>query len=145
MSEWIYWLIMAGVVVIFELLTGTFYLLMIAIGLACGAVAAWMGLSQPAQMAVAAIVGVMATLILRNSRFGKFQKSDAARDPNVNIDIGQAVDVDQWHDGRARVMYRGAQWDVELAEGEPEHPGRHVIREVRGNRLIVSHCGSSQP
>jgi membrane protein implicated in regulation of membrane protease activity len=138
MSEWIYWLVMAGVVVIFELLTGTFYLLMIAIGLACGAVAAWMGVSQPTQMAVAAVVSVVATLVLRNSRFGKFQKSDAARDPNVNIDIGQPVDVDQWHDGRARVMYRGAQWDVELAAGEAPHPGRHVIREVRGNRLIVS-------
>jgi hypothetical protein len=37
----------------------------------------------------------------------------------------------------ARVMYRGAMWDVELAPGQAAAPGVFTIREVRGSRLIV--------
>ncbi|MFS2021308.1 NfeD family protein, partial [Massilia sp. CT11-108] len=39
MAEWMGWLVAAGVLVILELFTGTFYLLMIAIGLAAAAIA----------------------------------------------------------------------------------------------------------
>jgi hypothetical protein len=41
-------------------------------------------------------------------------------------------------DGKARVMYRGAMWDVELEAGAAAQPGSFIIREVRGNRLIVA-------
>ena len=40
MADWTWWLALAGALVIFELFTGTFYILMIAIGVACGAIAA---------------------------------------------------------------------------------------------------------
>ncbi|WP_428717395.1 NfeD family protein [Undibacterium curvum] len=43
MSAWTIWCIAAGVVVSLELLTGTFYLLMIALGLAAAAVVAFFG------------------------------------------------------------------------------------------------------
>jgi membrane protein implicated in regulation of membrane protease activity len=46
--------------------------------------------------------------------------------------------VAQWQAGVARVSYRGALWDVELLSGADARPGLFVIREVRGNRLIVS-------
>ncbi|MDB5838072.1 MAG: NfeD family protein, partial [Herminiimonas sp.] len=38
----------------------------------------------------------------------------------------------------ARAIYRGAAWDVDLAAGEIAQPGIFIIREVRGNRFIVS-------
>jgi membrane protein implicated in regulation of membrane protease activity len=123
MADWVMWLIAAGVVVALELFTGTFYLLMIAIGLLAGALLAF--------------VGIVATVLLRRSRYGKAEKRDAARDPNVNMDIGQSVNVPAWQDGTARVMYRGAMWDVELAPNAAPVPGVFRIVEVRGSRLIV--------
>ena len=137
MADWISWFVMAGVVVILELFTGTFYLLMIAIGIAFGGVSALYGLSPALQTTVAAIVGVIATGVLHRSRFGRPHRVDSARDPNMNMDIGQTVDVPQWHDGSARVLYRGALWDVSLAPGAPPEPGKFTIREVQGSRLIV--------
>ena len=38
MADWINWLVAAGVLVVLELFTGTFYLLMMAIGLGFGEV-----------------------------------------------------------------------------------------------------------
>jgi membrane protein implicated in regulation of membrane protease activity len=139
MSDWSYWLAAAGVTVILELFSGTFYLLMIAIGLVAGAVAAFLGLGEVAALLIAAVVGVAATFVLRRSRYGKQQQRvQAERDPNVNLDIGQTVNVPAWQDGAARVMYRGALWDVELAPGSTAAPGPYTIREVRGSRLIVA-------
>ena len=138
MADWMNWLASAGVLVILELLTGTFYLLMIAIGLAVGAGAALLGWSAPWQTITAAVVGLIATGLLHRSRFGRPAKRDATRDPNVNIDIGQSLQVDAWHAGRARVRYRGAQWDVQLGPGAEEKPGRFKIVEIQGCHLIVA-------
>jgi membrane protein implicated in regulation of membrane protease activity len=142
MNHTIAWFLAAGLVLILELFTGTFYLLMTALGIAAGGLAALAGVSVPWQAAVAAVVGIAATLLLRRSRFGKPARMDAARDPNVNLDIGQRIGVDRWSGGCARVMYRGALWDVELAPGFVP-PGDaivhsiYIICEVRGSRLIV--------
>jgi membrane protein implicated in regulation of membrane protease activity len=138
MQIWMEWLIAAGVLVILELFSGTFYLLMIAIGLGFGALAALAGASGPVQAIVAGIVGVLATGLLHRSRFGKPAKTNAARDHNVNLDIGQRVSVPAWQDGKARVMYRGALWDVELGQGAMPQAGDFKIVEVQGSRLIVS-------
>lgn len=143
MADWSYWLAAAGLTVILELFSGTFYLLMIAIGLAAGSAAALLGFGEAVQLLVAALVGAGATVALRRSRYGKQQERvDAARDPNVNLDIGQTVHVPEWQDNAARVMYRGALWDVELdtsvAPGVVAAPGQYTIREVRGSRLIVA-------
>jgi membrane protein implicated in regulation of membrane protease activity len=138
MSDWMMWLIGAGFLVILELVSGTFYLLMLAIGMTAGALTAMARIDLPGQTLVAALVGVIATLLLRRSRWGRTRRSDAASNPDINIDIGQSVHVPAWQDRAARVMYRGAMWDVELAPGVPEHPGTFRISEVRGSRLIVS-------
>ncbi|MCC6071038.1 NfeD family protein [Massilia sp. GCM10020059] len=138
MNDWVLWLIMAGVLVVLEMFTGTFYLLMIAIGLGFGALAALFGMSVPAQTIVAAVVGVIATGVLHRSRFGHPAKQNPARDHNVNIDIGQRLTVAEWQGGKARVMYRGALWDVELGQGAIAEAGSFKIVEVQGNRLIVA-------
>ena len=147
MTDWIAWFGLAGALVILEMFTGTFYLLMIGVGLAAGGIAALVGVGAALQLAVAAVVGIIATYALRRSRWGKISTSDASRDPNVNLDIGQTLSVEAWNGEEqgvrtARVMYRGAMWDVELADGASARPGSYVIREVRGSRLIVAHSGS---
>jgi membrane protein implicated in regulation of membrane protease activity len=138
MADWMGWLVMAGVLVILELFTGTFYLLMIAIGLAIGGVVALAGTSMPLQAIAAAVVGVLATGLLHRSRFGRPGRTDAQRDRNVNLDIGQRVTVPAWDNGRARVMYRGALWDVELTQGIAPRAGEFRIVEVHGSRLVVA-------
>lgn len=142
MTDWMIWLVLAGVVIILEMFTGTFYLLMLGIGLAAAAAVALAGMASPWQFITAAVVGSLATFALRRSRFGKRPGPDAARDPNVNLDIGQAITIDNWNTvqgaSTARAIYRGAAWDVDLAAGEIAQPGIFIIREVRGNRFIVS-------
>ncbi len=138
MADWMNWLVLAGALVILEMFTGTFYLLMIAIGLAVGGAAALLGASLAMQTVSAAVVGIIATFVLRRSRLGNPTATDATRDPSVNMDIGQQVAVPGWSDGVARVMYRGAQWDLELAPGARPESGNFKIVEVRGSRLVVS-------
>lgn len=142
MTDWAIWFVLAGALIVAELFTGTFYLLMIALGVAAGGGAALAGALVEWQLLAAAAVGIAAVLLLRRSRFGRLRKSDAATDPNVILDIGQSVDVAAWqqHGSQhvARVPYRGALWDVELQAGHHAVPGAFVIREIRGSRLIVA-------
>ena len=139
MADWIGWLACAGVLVILELFTGTFYLLMIAIGLAAGSLVALAGAGLPLQAIAAGAVGVIATGLLHRSRFGRrLEAGVATRDRNVNLDIGEHVTVPAWDNGRARVMYRGALWDVELGQGATPRAGEFRIVEVLGSRLVVA-------
>ena len=137
MTSWMLWLALAGALTILELFSGTFYLLMLAVGMLAGALAAFAGATEAVQLLVAAAVGAAATALLRRNRP---RRTDAAHDPNINLDIGQTLHVPHWHadHGTARVMYRGAMWDVDLEPGAVPRPGQFVIREIRGSRLIVS-------
>ena len=143
MAEWTMWFVLAGVMVALEMLAGTFYLLMIGIGLMAGGIAALAGVIIPQQLAVAAIIGVLTTVVLRQGKHGRLAQRNVARDPNVNLDIGQSLRIETWSQASdsvlvTRALYRGAEWDVELERGCEARPGMFVIREVRGNRLIVA-------
>jgi membrane protein implicated in regulation of membrane protease activity len=139
MEHALLWFGVAGLTVVLELSTGTFYLLMVALGMSAGGLAALAGWDWPWQLVAAAIVAAVAVGILRRSKFGRRIKADVTRDPSANLDIGQRLHVDAWQgDGLARVMYRGAEWDIELLPGQAAHAGWFEIREVRGNRLIVT-------
>lgn len=138
MLDWMVWFGLAGIVVICELFTGTFYLLMIALGFAAGGVAALLGVGFELQVMVAAAVGANTAYLLRNSRFAKSRKTSASRDPNINLDIGQVLRVEKWEDSHARVMYRGALWDIDLAPGSHAESGEFVISEMRGSHLVVT-------
>lgn len=136
MSGWIWWMVLAFGLLILELVTGTFYLLVIAVALAAAGVADLAGASFTVQLVVAATIGLAGSLWLRRSRFGR---PGAEADALQNLDVGQVVRIDSWAGGTtARASYRGAQWDVQLAAGEPAVPGEFVIRAVQGNRLVVA-------
>ncbi len=147
MTDWMMWFVLAGILVILEMFTGTFYLLTIAIGCGAGGLAAVASANSASQFLAAAIVGIIAVYGLRHSRLGRLSKRDATRDPNVNLDIGQTLFVDNWSAAAgeipvARVQYRGAMWDVELQHGSVAIPGTFVIREVRGSHLVVANSDS---
>jgi membrane protein implicated in regulation of membrane protease activity len=133
-----WWWIATGIAVAAELATGTFYLLMLALGLGAAAIAAHLGAGLSAQLVTAAVVGGGAVTLWRwhLSKNPKAPRAEADRD--VNLDVGERVHVSQWAaDRTARVQYRGATWTARYAgTGDPQ-PGEHVIRAVEGNRLIV--------
>lgn len=142
MADWVLWLIAAGVMVAVEIFSGTFYLLVLALGCVAGGLIALAGWGQALQFAGAGTAGAIATLLLAKSRFGMKKRLSPARDPSVNLDIGKVLAVHEWQTGaggirRARVSYRGAMWDVELVGKAEAHPGLFVIREIRSNCLMV--------
>lgn len=133
------WWVAAGVLVAIELATGTFYLLMMAFGLAAAAIAAHVGLSGTAQITVAAIVGGGATALWHWRRYREPRSAPAAENRDVNLDIGAHVHVGTWAaDGTTRVQYRGSEWSARLAPGATAAPGEHVITAVEGNWLVLT-------
>lgn len=138
MDESTMWWLMAAALVALELFTGTFYLLMLAVGLAAGALAAHLGLSFSGQLVAAALVGAAAVVI------GHLQRRKRKGDPSVrslrsvNLDIGETLHVDNWQpDGTASVRYRGAQWTAVLEQGQVAETGNYRVTELLGNRLKV--------
>ncbi len=135
-STW--WWIAAGALVVGELATGTFYVLMLAIGCVFGALAGYATPSFFAQVVVAVLVGGAAVLTWDRKRKRGPARVSAAANRDINLDIGEPVQVDGWNaDGTARVPYRGSAWNVRyIGDGAPV-PGPHVIAEVRHNELAL--------
>jgi len=132
------WWIVAGVAIAVELATGTFYLLMIALGLAAGAVAAYLGLAFAAQVVVAALIGGGATAAWHWQRFKQPRSAPSRENRDVNLDIGESLHVNAWaDDGSARVQYRGSAWTARLAPGAARQFGEHRIVAVEGNWLVL--------
>ncbi len=138
MTDSTLWWLAAGVLVAAELTTGTFYLLMLAGGLAAGALAAHSGLGATAQVVIAALVGGGAVLAWHLLRPHPQAGQDAQANADVNLDIGETVQVSAWQpDGSTQVKYRGAQWQAVPREGSAPSSGAHRIVEVRGSQLIL--------
>ena len=138
------WWIAAGVAVAAELATGTFYLLMIALGLFAGAIAAHLGLAQPLQVFIAAIIGGGATAVWHWRRSRQPKAAPVRTNHDVNLDVGERVIVRAWvEDGTARVQYRGSAWTARLAPGARPTSGEHRIVAVEGNWLVLEPVASN--
>jgi len=132
------WWIVTGVLVAVELATGTFYLLMLAVGAGAAAVAAHFGVGFNGQLLAAAVVGGGAVAGWHFKRRAMPVAAAAGENRDVNLDIGETVSVTAWDgDGAAQVSYRGASWSVRYAGSGTPQPGMHVIRAVDGNRLLL--------
>ena len=130
------WAILGLALVIIELLTGTFYLLMLGIAAFGAALAAWLGQPFGVQAVVMAVVSAAGCYGVHVYRARNSTQQMAS------IDAGQPASFESWVDraaGRARVFYRGAPWDAQV-EGEPApEPGATVyVIAANGNTLKVS-------
>ncbi len=136
MADSTLWWLLAGAAVAVEMLTGTFYLLMLAVGAVAGALVAHMGGSLTTQIVVAALVGGGAVAAWHAVRSRQGGAADA--DNNIDFDAGEAVHVDAWSgDHTTTVRYRGTTWTAVPAEGTPQGTGPHRVREISGSRLVV--------
>ena len=130
------WLIAGIVLIVAELLTGTFYLLFLGIAALLGAAAAFLGAPLWVQAVVVAIGAVAGVIWVNRHR----QSIDQA--PMASLDAGQPVAFEGWiseADRVARVRYRDADWDARVsgecagAQGELLY-----ITAVTGNLLEVT-------
>ena len=135
LSTW--WWVACGLLVAAEMVTGTFYLLMLALGLAAAAVAAHAGLSFAAQLVVAAVVGGGAVTALEIKR-RRTVSPPASANPDMNLDVGGQVQVEDWAaDGTANVNYRGAVWAARWVGSTPPAAGSATIHAIEGSRLLL--------
>lgn len=135
---WIWFGLMA-LALIGEVLTGTFYLLVVAVGFAVAALVALAELTVALQIVACAVAIAIAMVVLRKTGVLKKREVNASTNANVNMDIGQTMTVEAWTAQRtARVWYRGTHWEAELAADATPAPGVFVIIQTRGNTLVVT-------
>lgn len=135
MAIYIYWFVLALVLLGLEMVTGTFYLLMLSIAMAVGGFAALLGLDIAWQLTLCALAVIAGTFLLRN-----WKKSRIGKSGNASLDVGQPVKVLVWHEkGSARVFYRGAEWDAEPESADMPRDGTLYIKAVRGSSLVLTH------
>ena len=131
------WLVAGAALIVAELTTGTFYLLLFGAAAWAGALAAFLDYGMHVQLGVAGVVAAvgLAVLIPYNVR----RRSGVA--PQGALDVGNDVRVEQIIDAhRLKVAYRGATWDAVLAPGSSAASvgSPCVIKAVQGNVLVVA-------
>jgi membrane protein implicated in regulation of membrane protease activity len=136
METYLVWLAAGFVLVIAELVTGTFFLLVLGLAAFAGSATAWFGLGFWAEALCAATLAVAGVFWVRQ------QRRSTAQPDMASLDVGQTVVFDAWvsrEQGAARVKYRNTQWDAAV-EGERDFDCGQVlfIHAVDGNTLKVA-------
>ena len=130
------WALTGLVLVIAELVTGTFYLLMLGLAAFGAALAAWLGFEFSVQTVVAIVVSSLGCWGVH------VYKAKNRAQQMAPIDAGMPASFESWLDpgGRlARVRYRGASWDARVEGGEALEPGATVyVLATDGNTLRVA-------
>ena len=136
MDNYVVWLVAGFVLIIAELATGTFFLLVLGIAAFAGAGVAHAGYGFPLQSLVAAALAVAGVVLAQRYR------KRAATPPMAGLDVGQPAIFQSWvnrNTGQARVKYRDALWDAIVSGDAAGEPGERLfINSVDGNTLKVS-------
>jgi membrane protein implicated in regulation of membrane protease activity len=140
MATYLLWAIAGFVLIIAELLSGTFYLLVLGIAALAAAAVAFVGGDFWVQAMVAAAVALVGIYLVR--RWWTTHPKDGKA--SNNLDLGQAVVVDSWVNqaaGIARVKYRGSTWEAQL-DSNLEHPPKLAdVLYIRGQENGVFRVG----
>jgi membrane protein implicated in regulation of membrane protease activity len=132
------WLVAGIVLLIAELLTGTFMLMFLSLA---SFSAALVSLHPAGQSTVIQAVIFFAVVVVGIFGFRKpLQKRFIRNAQNMHSDLGQHVDTDSAIAPResARVMYQGTRWQA-LNVGETDIPAgaRAIIVAIDGNSLLI--------
>jgi len=135
MDPALFWAITGLALVFVELLSGTFYLLMLGIAAFGAAGTAWLGYGFPAQVVVGAVIALAGCYAVHVYRAKN-------RIPRMSpVDAGMPASFEAWidpHARLARVRYRGASWDARVEGVEALEPGAIVyVLATDGNTLKV--------
>lgn len=136
MEEHLAWAIAGLALIIVELLSGTFYLLMLGLAAFGAAAAAWAGAEFAVQCIAAGLIAAVGCYLVHAYR----AKNKGQQMPSV--DAGNPAKFESWIDSGARlarVSYRGAPWDARVDGGDSPEPGAIVyVQGTDGNTLKVS-------
>ncbi len=137
MEPYLWWAIAGIGLIIVELATGTFYLLVIGVASLVAALIAWAGMPFGVQAIVSSVLAIAGVVYVHHRR-----AADPASAGSNVLDVGQSVTLDAWVDEPhrlARVKYRNAQWDARVLGTGPVAVGAQlVISDVDGNTLQVT-------
>ncbi len=134
MEPYVYWFLLAFGLLALEMVTGTFYMLIVSIALGLAGIAALFGLNLPLQITLSAAASIIGTVILR-----RMKGMHTGKMISQSLDIGQSVRVISWlEDGVARVHYRGTEWDAELESSSVPRDGVLYIKAIQGSKLILT-------
>ena len=130
------WLLLGLVLVVVELLSGTFYLLILGLAAGVGSLVAWLGGPFWMQAILASAAAVGGSILVRR------RKSGAAAAIGNSMDVGQTVVLESWVSEAqrlAKVRYRDASWEAEVLGEDHVEPGAVLyVSGADGNRLEVS-------
>jgi membrane protein implicated in regulation of membrane protease activity len=136
MDDSLVWLIAGFVLVIAELVTGTFYLVVLGVAAFAGAGLAHSGSAFVWQAVVAAVVAVAGVVWVN-----RYKKNMAPKRMR-GLDVGQPAAFESWIDkgaGHARVKYRDTLWDAHVAGDASGEPGEILyVVSVDGGTLKLS-------
>ena len=140
MSPYLYWILAGFLLLIVEMTSGTFYLLVLGLAAFAAALAAWSGATVGAQAGIAGVVALAGVVVVWKMRAG-----DTPAVSGNALDVGGMVTLESWVDrsaGLAKVRYRDAQWEARVAlepgQQVPEPGTTLYIRNSAGNLLEVS-------
>ena len=137
-SGTVIWFILALIVAGVEMVTGTVYMLAVAVGCAAAGAASWCGIPASWQFAACAVVTFVGCALARLLR----RKKNPEADRLMRLDEGERIRVESvGTGGNAVVQYRGAPW-IACAEKGELTPGIWVIARVDGTRLILRPAAS---
>jgi membrane protein implicated in regulation of membrane protease activity len=139
MELWLMWVVAGFVLVIAELVSGTFYLLVIGIAAFAGGLVAWLGGNMLWQAIAGSVVAIAGAVMVHHWHMAQRMR-DGGR--SNNLDRGQPVVLEGWANesaSLARVKYRGASWDARVAGASRPAPGTTLyIESLEGNTLVVA-------
>ena len=138
MELWVLWIIVGLVLVIAELVTGTFYLLVLGAGALAAAGVAWAGANTLIQVFAGGAVAVGGAWFVHHWHEAH-RKADEGR--SNFLDRGQPVVLEGWANesaGLARVKYRGASWDARVANAAAKPlPGATLYIDAQEGQTLV--------
>lgn len=128
------WWILGFALIIGEMATGTFYLLILGASALLTGCVAWFGIGEELQWLVASVIAVLGSIGINRYRAKHPQTSN----PTQNLDIGQRVTLVSQHEGQLRVRYRGTEWQAVLEHPLEVIPETLYIKASHGNVFTVS-------
>lgn len=133
-EHWHIWLIIAFIILIVELMSGTYFLLALAGGGALTSMLSWwlMPLSISSQVFIFAITSGLAYLLLLSFRK---EKSQTNNDGTTHM-LGQRVEVLDAIQQQGRVRYKGVLWQAVSDDVIPAKAWAEIVA-VNGSTLTV--------
>lgn len=130
------WWIVAAVLIVLEMFTGTFYMLVLGVVAALVGIAAWLGATLLVQLVIGIVLLALGLWLVQRYK-AKTDTHGAIQ--NNDLEAGNWVDVLEWGDaGHATVRYRETKWQAVLDDVNDAQLDRMCIQRIQGNTLVIA-------